>query len=69
MHLHFAFELTESEKPRSLRASSDCLVNNLLDELSHVLAQRFTARPLALPVAVERMGASVLLVTVRKKTQ
>lgn len=45
------------------------LVSNLLDELSHVLTQCFTARPLALPVAVERMGAGVLLVTVRQETQ
>lgn len=38
-----------------------------LDELSHVLAQCFTTGPLALAVAVEGMGAGVLLVTVEEE--
>ena len=37
---------------------------NLLDELAHVLTQCFTARPLTLSVAIEWMGAGMLLVTV-----
>lgn len=37
--------------------------DNLLDELSHVLTQGFTAGPLALPMSIERVGASVLFVT------
>lgn len=43
------------------------LGSDLLDELSHVLTQCFTARPLALAVAVERVGAGVLLVTVGER--
>lgn len=42
------------------------LDDNLLDELSHVLTQCFTAGPLALSVAVERVGAGMLLVTVKR---
>lgn len=41
---------------------------NLLDELSHVLTQCFTARPLTLSVTVERMGAGMLLMTVDRET-
>lgn len=44
-------------------------MSDSLDELSHVLTQCFTARPLALPVAVEWMGAGVLLVTAGKETR
>lgn len=40
---------------------------NLLDELSHVLTQCFTARPLTLSMAVERMGAGMLLMTVGRE--
>lgn len=39
---------------------------DLLDELSHVLTQCFTAGPLALSVAVERVGAGMLLMTVER---
>lgn len=42
------------------------LDGDLLDELSHVLTQCFTARPLALSVAVEGVGAGMLLVTVER---
>lgn len=41
---------------------------NLLDELSHVLTQCFTARPLTLSMTVERMGAGMLLMTVDRDT-
>lgn len=41
---------------------------DLLDELSHVLAQCFAARPLTLSMTVERMGACMLLVTVDRET-
>lgn len=41
-------------------------VFNLLDELSHVLAQCFTARPLTFSMPIKRMGASMLLMTVQK---
>lgn len=44
------------------------LVGNLLDELSHVLTQCFTARPLALSMAVERMGAGMLLMAVERES-
>lgn len=45
------------------------LVFNLLDELSHVLTQCFTARPLTLSMAVERMGAGMLLMTAERHAQ
>lgn len=53
------------EKPH---AGLFALMSDSLDELSHVLTQCFTARPLALPVAVEWMGAGVLLVTAGRHT-
>lgn len=43
------------------------VVVNLLDELSHVLTQCFTAGPLTLSMAVERMGAGMLLMTVGRE--
>lgn len=43
------------------------ILDNLLDELSHVLTQCFTARPLALSMPVERMGAGMLLMTVTRE--
>lgn len=44
------------------------VAGDLLDELSYVLTQCFTARPLTLSMAIEGMGASVLLMTVERKT-
>lgn len=41
---------------------------HLLDELSHVLTQCFTARPFTLSMAVQRMGAGMFLMTVDKHT-
>lgn len=41
----------------------------LLDELSHVLTQCFTARPLTLSMAVERMGAGMFLMTVDRDSK
>ena len=43
------------------------LAVDLLDELSHVLTQSLTARPLALSMAIERVGASMLLVTTERE--
>lgn len=45
------------------------VVVNLLDELSHVLTQCFTARPLTLSMAIERMGAGMFLMTVDRERQ
>ena len=39
---------------RSQQSQAPWLVN-LLDELSHILTQCFTARPLALSMSIERM--------------
>lgn len=43
--------------------------HDLLNELSHVLTQCFTARPFALSMSIERVRASMLLMTAREKTQ
>ena len=50
-----------------LYASCITFLDNLLDELSHVLTQCFTARPFTLPMPVEGMGAGMLLMTVMKE--
>lgn len=45
-------------------ASCITILDNLLDELSHILTECFTARPFTLSMPVKGMGTGMLLVTV-----